>query len=161
MINSIFAYDIETITLDNDVLTFRDKHVATSGKNIYITYINGERTKDCADIPTPDLYLIKSNDSGKTFSSPELISDCLELSAPVGNAGFYLKSHDIVAEDSNVYVVYKESRLPNNQFEDRLKVRSSDDNGNTFTNPVDLLNIAGLGNGVCTLILYKFRYRCK
>ena len=156
MVNDIFGYDIETTTLTNNVLAFKDKHIATSGQNIYITYINRPLTKDCADTPTPDLYLIKSNDSGKTFSSPQIISDCLNTSGPGGNAGFYLKTHDIVAEGSNVYVVYKESPR-----DDRIEVRASHDNGNTFTNPIDLLDLEGLGNGGCTLFCTNLDIACK
>src|SRR5215207_2766229 len=77
-----------------------------------------------------DIFFIKSEDKGKTFSKAINISNNSKNSY----------NQEISASDENVYVVWRESDQNIDDGNDSIMFKSSIDSGNTFNNSIELIN---------------------
>jgi hypothetical protein len=100
-----------------------DPRISSEGNNVYIVW----------RVPASggfDVFFTVSNDNGNTFSDPVNLSNSASTNFP-----------QISSEGNNVYVVWTESQIPSFNLEIFFTV--SNDNGNTFSDPVNLSENSG------------------
>lgn len=98
--------------------------VASSGNHVYITWMENWGGQGHSYV-----MFEQSSDGGNTFSTPSKLSDVIDGDANV---------QQIIASENNVYVLLDYSLQGNMVF--RSSIITSHDNGNTFGNPIILLN---------------------
>jgi hypothetical protein len=112
----------EIINLSNNAGASDSPHIAVSDKNVYVVWQDNTPGND-------EVFFSASDNNGSTFSRPVNLSN---------NAGSSFEPR-IAASGNNVYVVWRD-RTPGN---DEVFFSASDNNGSTFSRPVNLSNNAG------------------
>jgi hypothetical protein len=113
---------VDMMNLSNNAGSSFEPNIAVYDKNVYIVWRDNTPGNN-------EIFFRASNDNGSTFN------EIINLS---NNAGIS-DSPRIAASDNNVYVVWRD-RSPGN---DEVFFSASDNNGATFSRPVNLSNNAG------------------
>ena len=103
------------------------------GNNVYVVW------EDNTNEGSIDIFFTVSNDNGQTFSSPENLS----------NTPLTSFKPKISTDGNNVYVVWEETQ--ENTFVSDIFFSVSNDNGQTFSNPINLSD--NIGNSLRAQIL--------
>jgi hypothetical protein len=111
------------INLSNNAGRSFEPQISSEGNNVYVVW----------DDDTPgnfDIFFAVSNDNGQTFSTPINLSNNAGVSFPP----------QISSEGNNVYVVWEDTTPGNGE----ILFAVSNDNGQTFSTPINLSNNAGI-----------------
>lgn len=98
--------------------------IAASGNNVYVVFTHVTSTSDT--------FLVKSTDSGTTFSSPIKI-----------NTGTNARSPAIAVSGNNVYVTWEDFGLSASNLDPEIFFAASANGGASFSTPVDVSNTPG------------------
>jgi hypothetical protein len=113
---------VDMMNLSNNAGSSFEPRIAVSGNNVYVVWRDNTPGNN-------DIFLRASNDNGSTFN------EIINLS---NNSGASDSPH-IAVSDNTVYVVWQDN-TPGN---DEVFFSASDNNGATFSRPVNLSNNAG------------------
>ena len=104
--------------------------VAVSGSNVYVVW-----SENPSGSSYPDVYIAKSTNGGSSFGSP------VNLSSTAGTSGGSIGTPKVIAQGSNVYVMWIDTGTTGGYGE--VYFRKSSDSGSTFSSVKNLSNNAG------------------
>lgn len=122
--------------------------VAASGNNVYVTYWDNKTG-------TGEVYLRSSTDNGQTFNPEISLTDNNDNNTPANQIPYPQTKEElekltpyelkVAASGNNVYVIANGAETPNNLTSPSdIFIRTSNDNGQTFGEPINLSNSTGI-----------------
>ncbi|MGE5863240.1 MAG: sialidase family protein [Nitrososphaerales archaeon] len=99
--------------------------IESFGNNIYVVW--QESVTESLPEHNYDIFFIKSEDNGKTFSNPINLSNSTEFS----------ERPQIAVSKNGIFIVWADTINPNNK---EIIFTKSEDNGKTFSNPINISN---------------------
>ena len=119
-----------TINVSNNIGTSSNQQIATSGSNVYVTWVD-------TTSGNVDIFFAASNNNGVSFSTPINLSN---------NTGISANSQIAVSGNNNVYVTWIDDTTPNGNADIFFAV--SNNNGTSFGAPINLSNNTGFSNNL-------------
>jgi len=107
--------------ISNNIGFTEHPKIFSEGNNVYLVWKEGL-------LQTEDIFFARSNDTGKTFSTPINLSNDTAVS----------RDPKVLSAENNVYVVWRDYTHNNTDLIYNIFFKASNDGGETFSSPISL-----------------------